>query len=952
MAQNGSGTFAYAPDIKVFIRSATYNNGNNNNDLNVVDISEDILSFTVNRVTNATSTADFIINNKGWKYTPGRKTGDNYNTQPIINTMDPIVIYLKRINYLQVFTGYVTYAPIITLLPSPIEVKAHCSIYTIQNTFWEIGLPEYQAKMPGMQQAVSDTSIDWSDGGTATGIKRVLNEVVNWGTMGRGIHVAGLSPDWLTLAQARVSTRSADNKQRLQVGARNLLQALDGAGIINGQNVLGANNNIVGETAPANIQPWTAIPGGQLTRAVLSPYSKKAKVVAGQTGWIASQSNSQGDKETLTNIRNFYRNTNNRNTKDVVNLDDTNNLGGYWCVIDWPYPTAPANLVQPSINWLADDGYNGRTGRRILLTNTQNGNQIVVAASFTGNTDGSIILGKDAWQALAGDPQTTNIGGVDGLASGDFYTTDSVWVTANFIKPKALPLGKVDSSNLKYKLNAAGYSLTNSAASTATQDQTITSTQATDVAKQAVIIAKDLAAKNTPYVWGGGHKGGKALKKGYDCAGLVLHCYIAALAYVKNHGNKSATQPFTAGTASSLYTDFGGLHLSIEVTNKGDIKADQYQKLIQGDLLFWGPSSSDIEHVSIYVGNGKMVQALGGQFNQGVPYTDKKGKKHNGDPKAKVYLTDANLAQVTSGSDGYKFIGALRPTGNTKIAVRNSGGGVTAGVETSPFNTDMTANGLDEKTYALFGSSTAIATNEPVLSSIVKLVNTSLRCFSSAPNGDFIAWFPDYFGVFGKNPVFEVRDVEIIDFKLHHDDTQLTTHVAVTGDPYNMGTGVTTFDWLDTAGLISVDNPKMFELIFGYKIDDLDKLVPGNNGQYVGSLKNRYGIRPYVEEVPQIKSHQLEVLYAMQTFHKKWAQQYEGQLMLTFMPEIFPGMRIQLSDQDPKLEMYVETVTHQGSREGGFSTEVTVTCPVIRVKNKDGTESLRPIHFGLPIKNR
>ena len=58
---------------------------------------------------------------------------------------------------------------------------------------------------------------------------------------------------------------------------------------------------------------------------------------------------------------------------------------------------------------------------------------------------------------------------------------------------------------------------------------------------------------------------------------------------------------------------------------------------------------------------------------------------------------------------------------------------------------------------------------------------------------------------------------------------------------------------------------------------------------------------------------------------KKWAEQFISRVELTFMPELFPGMIIEIEDLE--LTFYVEEVQHSFSYESGFTTTVTLSAP-------------------------
>lgn len=84
-----------------------------------------------------------------------------------------------------------------------------------------------------------------------------------------------------------------------------------------------------------------------------------------------------------------------------------------------------------------------------------------------------------------------------------------------------------------------------------------------------------------PYVWGG-----TSLTKGADCSGFVQTLF-------RKYGIE------TPRTADCQYYD--SIHIS----------EDELQK---GDLVFYGSSVSDITHVAIYLGDGKIVHAKGKNY--------------------------------------------------------------------------------------------------------------------------------------------------------------------------------------------------------------------------------------------------------------------------------------------------------------------------------------------------
>ena len=261
-----TGTYFYSPDVKIFVKSSSIKDKDGK--FLIIDLSDDIISFTVNRELNSTSTASFTVANKGWKYTVPPASISNSISLPV-ETMDQVVIYLKRDNYLQCFTGYITHAPILTLIPQPVTFQAHCSIYKIQNTFWDVNNLAFQSLMPGMLMTTNNNASQWGDGNAAQGILNVLSNVV--GVPLSSIHVAAIPSKWIANS-AQTYNLLQSNNYLPQNGSQTLMQVLDGAGIVSGNNLIDQKNNIVTYSglSPQQIQA-VAIPNGTLTNAVMTP---------------------------------------------------------------------------------------------------------------------------------------------------------------------------------------------------------------------------------------------------------------------------------------------------------------------------------------------------------------------------------------------------------------------------------------------------------------------------------------------------------------------------------------------------------------------------------------------------------------------------------------------------------------------------------------------------------
>ena len=146
------------------------------------------------------------------------------------------------------------------------------------------------------------------------------------------------------------------------------------------------------------------------------------------------------------------------------------------------------------------------------------------------------------------------------------------------------------------------------------------------------IVNAAAAEHNASYCWDGGSttgpthgdgnkdgatKCGSASIKGFDCTGLALYAVYQATHIVLPHG------------------------LGIENV-KGGTRITSEADLQPGDIILFGGTWTNYEHVGIYAGSGKMWDANVGY----APYP-------NG-------VQERTLAWETSGSGGLNFIGAVR----------------------------------------------------------------------------------------------------------------------------------------------------------------------------------------------------------------------------------------------------------------------------------------------------
>ena len=75
-----------------------------------------------------------------------------------------------------------------------------------------------------------------------------------------------------------------------------------------------------------------------------------------------------------------------------------------------------------------------------------------------------------------------------------------------------------------------------------------------------------------------------------------------------------------------------------------------------------------------------------------------------------------------------------------------------------------------------FAGPRALLNDQPLLPYLKNLINASMRSFCSAPNGDFMAWFPDYYGLWGTAAIMVLEPIEMQDFYVEWTDDYFVTH--------------------------------------------------------------------------------------------------------------------------------------------------------------------------------
>lgn len=1089
------GTYFYSPDVKVYIKCDALDNSDN-----TIDVSQDVVEFSINRAVNATSTAQITLANPHYKYTPIRRKNKKWDDGKVpISTMDKIVIYLKKESYLQVFSGYVTVAPVLTIIPESITIEASCSLYTIQNTYWDPYVPQMQNLVPGMlMQDSHGGAASYADGGVAQGIVNVLTTVANWKR--DNIHIAALPGDWVTSITDYYDSATATGGYLDDKNSRELfVRALDGGGIVAGNNLivgpdgsqstqwggdfaLGYGDNARTITKSGNPTLWplmqtaTTIPRGADLVASVAPegigyssvtsaggvpgvvatdvkvkqiarfYAAKHKMNTGQLSQDQYNKLLTGEDQSV--VDDAYINSLNPVDLDVMHKQ-------FWCVLPWQYLTS--SVKNDASLWLSIDGDGGYSGRHIVITSVTNAQQIVVKVSMFGETGGKIILSKQAWEALAGAPVTTNIQSVgNGSSTGNFYSQTNIRVTASWAKPGKTKAGIQDSTKLVDTLNTYGVKLGHTAAQTDSQlGYQNLSLEAEDWCKLALQMANlpfegkngsfnvgfmmawiGKEYKNRDHEWdsrcnplnmklwannrltklsNGTYK--EVAGSAQDGSGSYPNLYIAAAVFAMAInpavGWATGGQNLVTAVGGSLKTIGGQLTAVVPFPEILAALSDRQEHIkkpngINYDMglhnwtkaYYWSPHwglapktykkdsriYADFDNI---LGLGKAVSYDGKPWGAGINISGM-SDSDKWEIFAQALITSNWAANHYQGTKGHTvsasdlFDGVQQPKGKSQeqgelsvntpnptlrkwveyyVSKRHAelfpdnymapaNPSTSSGTSTPSFNIAFTPPQLDPTALVLYGTPRGFVTDQPLLGAITSMAAATLRDFQSAPNGDFICWFPDYFGLYGQAPTLVINPVEIINFAIYHNDHPVTTHVAVAGDPFSLGGGVGLPQWMSSNGIVSVQMEELIKNMFtstSNKLnwnDEVKQIFNDNAKEFL----QRYGMRPRIEAVPMIRNHVTEFMYAWRLFMTGWAEQYSTQVQFTFMPELYPGMRVKINMPDnspvPDIEVYVQSVSHSGSRATGFSTSAQVTCPITR--DSDGNAIL--LHYGYPLK--
>jgi len=517
----------------------------------------------------------------------------------------------------------------------------------------------------------------------------------------------------------------------------------------------------------------------------------------------------------------------------------------------------------------------------LMVTNTDNNIAVVVTINGWGPSSGSAQIGLSTAATTALKITSGSYLEVAFVAATATGTTPGIYTTAEQVA--ALNTASSSTASHVAALNAAGATAAASGAGGAPTGAT-------------TAINYCIANLGVTYVFGGGRPIDGTVHSSYDCSSYVGNAWYAA--YGGSIGDDTGSQ-------------YGNALLS-SVTTMADLQP--------GDLIYYGDGTTT-SHVVMWAGNNQVYQA---------PYT------------GTVTQLSTYFAQANPG-EGVMGMRRVSKTATGAAMPGASGAGATASASGTTSSTpgpitvwDWFGEGIDPMSALLVGPR-ALLNDTPLLPMIQTIMQSSLRSWMCAPNGDFIGWFPDYFGQYSSLAVMTIENIELQDFTIMWSDLNLVTHqftagaqdAAEGGSALGDAPGGTVSQWneINTNGVCTVEFPQVLKaLLHAGNDNDAGFLNPA-------AILNRFGARPNYVPMGMILSngsgdgHIAEFWYAVYLFQQNWSQQFSATVTITFMPELYPGMLLQIPSQG--FQCYVEQVTHNinMSQGGGFTTTISIMAP-------------------------
>ena len=879
----GMKTFVYTPKVRVVIAR-----GNKQ-----IDVSRDIVRCSLHRAESSAASFFMTLANKNWKYTP--REGP-----PVFHRMDRIVVYMGRTNLIQVFSGYLDTVPYKQAYPGTVDFKATCTIKRLMHTRWNPSLAKSQTLLSqeSAATAVGGDRQGGLDSGMGSLLRRVLVMVGGWRT--ENIWIQNFPDIFFRFLAQQLEKQKTENKKAVEAFRRMLLgdDQTPAPGAAAGYN---PNAGTPGPMSGIGALPGAGVVGGStafyVTQIIQACDDRGMGPLVTDNNWGAGVSQAGatlgGSRDDATKKAGEQM-SNLGLSQQQANRESDAAILGVACASVETGPGVIRNLYNVrapgSQECVPNDGP-GSDGSSCGIFQQQNFaewgtvQQRMNPKQAAGMFFDHLARMVPNWRNM--EPGAA-IQAVQRSAFPDRYSAQIAWATAQ-VKAARLAKGATSGATLG---TSAGSLLGAAPSASSNLVPGVPSLSPTSIAAGSRIgkpvpdsegaINWATSVLGLPYIWGGEGP------EGYDCSGLTMMAF------------------------RSIGVSTGGHYTGTQIESGIPVVPTTAAK--RGDLVF--PNGE--QHVVIWLGDGTIIEAsetgkpiwrraVGPNYLASATYVRRFAENGGPDPSAPF-----KPPQLQGPGQP---VGAMDTQGGTG-APGTAGGGEP--IAKNLFAYMFTPKFADETADQFIGEKAFIDT-QPVLQIVSAICSMGLRKWQSAPNGDFYAYYPDYFGVDQKPAVMKLEDIELKDFRIQYSDDPLTTHVYVEGNLTKIGENNEALGWLDTAGVATVENDWLFQRLIKVAPGDFEGSIDG------AGIMKRFGVRPLKQVFAMAGVYEMELLLACEVFMEKWAQQYQTTISMTFMPELMPGMRVNLANHN--LTVYVTEVTHMCDMAGGFSTTAVIVAP-------------------------
>lgn len=860
-----SGDLIYTPGVQILIESSQHG---------IIDVSEDIESGSLTLNENNLHRLSFTLANPRRKY------------DGVFTPNDRVTVRLKRLTWLQCFAGYLDSVPYFSTYPGSVSLSASCTLKVLKNFPWD---PRTQAAFDLLHSLGTDVD-SGSQVTVSDVVVKLLNEVARWPL--ERIHIGAIPEAWRNKFQAIYDKVKGD----IDIARDSL-----------GQNPIVAGLPIAGVTAQSGYSSSGPSGGDGLTGAEAWPIN-------------------DGDMDIiLKNIR--------------------EGEGGRY---DWVKPGISASgayaIQDPT--WAKFKGYD-RAYQAPGPVQDEKATQMV---KFIRETYGnSLVHVPYAWYCPASikepnDPKhglDTKCGGESNWGTVRQYGSD--WLT-RFQKNYKTVRG-IDAPYPMGPSSSASYGMPGTPPAPSTSGAGASGTVKWPIPPGKTGTFGDKGA------WGGYRNGYIP----YSAMTIITHESFSwnigrklwtaahptfAIAYLEMCEAAHRDDP-EIDLAGGVYRDFASQvalvgHAGVKVPGTSphgwgtavDVGVLWNPKLKYGQGVFADMVWETKEYRWLYNNAWK----YGFCQNSGLQKGGSKPEAWHWDWPAFFNIANGvinpgpGLNPTAAGGNG------VGP--NTVIDINSlfPGGLFPAEGQNALFNAinywlGDPASDVSLESETLYGVR-ALMNDQSISTTIYDLLQSTGRRFCSGPNGDFLAWWPDLWGEYGMSGEVDVELIELKNFSVGWDDTNLITHQFVEGAFLNYAEGSlapqgvqNSLQALFTGGIATVDIPNFLSSIVN---------VAGNDYPWLKdpqALLARFGARVRRSQAPNIYGPEQEFWMAVNLFTEAWGDQFSANAPLTFMPELFPGMRMRIPAYG--VQFYVSAVTHRWdlSSDQGFTTDASISAP-------------------------